>query len=888
MAALCALLAVGPAHAADGPTFYKTVFSTVDGPGPDARPVDPKELKRSPSAAPRKGPKETPQEVEDRSQEALKGPKAPKRMGLAAASGPPNPDRRDPAWCQNRLKVGEIEMHKTFDHWSFCDIQRYQVEYKECDGSTGKCKTLGTVNFRGTLAGEGHQGLSEDDRKLQFTVLLDDAKLFGETDLLKGKPLTLSMSCTVLTNSGSEPCRKGQHSGRSENIGQWMINGFTWFDFVVPIGSATDSDKLAHTEFRLNGSPGVGAPAEGSWTSRAGGARCDSNSYVYYGNLSHGCVFDLTTSVFSFVSRKETEQSAKHVREAQLYPDLTIPPVSNKSIPGAIESGKPLTRMRSGDPNAWNRKKSTAACRKWIAQKYSQLPGGPFDCDEYPFASTYEGSYTGDPDPKAMSHFSVRVISSPDNQQGGRDLNDWYVEQRIIDHDPFYVKVVKQDGSVLSPPAPPAPPKTPQGLVTGDMDDDGKPDLLAVQGSGKLQLFPGKGDGGLGSAQDIGLRGWAGAAVTHGEDFDGDDEQDVIARIGSDLFLYPGKGDGTIGEPVKFKGYGANLDTSIKKIVTISDATGDGYPDVIVGMKDQLWLYPGDPDNRPGLKAPVRIGSRGWDDYDIVAADDRNGDGKADLAVRNKDSGMLFLYYGPLNHELTLPAALAESPVFQLANANSNKCLEIENSSRTNGTKAQQWDCNGQPGANWQTRPIDGTGSLNIINAYSGKCLEVADSSKENGAIAQQWDCTGSEAQVWDKLGTNAPDQFVYRNRNSGKVLEVENSGKTNGAKVQQWDGGSQVGARWRDVPQKTDPGMRVMTPNQSRATRAFNAQNSPLIAAGHDMDRDGHLDLWATRYDGSLAELRDDPARNSTGSPEIHDIKQVAPSGWKDILALG
>ncbi|MFC5144264.1 RICIN domain-containing protein [Streptomyces aureoversilis] len=729
-----------------------------------------------------------------------------------------------------------------------------------------------------------------------FTVQLDNPIFTNETERLKTQILTLGMRCWVTTNNGADYCKQGAHKGRADSISRWLVDPYTWFDFDVPIGSATDTDKLAHVDFKLIGNPGVGSPAEGDWTSRSGGARCDSNGYVYYGNLSHGCVFDQTVSIFSFVSRKETEHSAKHIREAQLYPDLTIPPVNNKSIPGSIESMKPLTRMRSGKENDYNRDKSTAQCRKWIAKKYHTMPNGPFDCDEYPFASTYEGSWMGNPDRTAMSHFSVRAIPSDDNQQGGRDLNDWYVAQRIIDEDRFYVKVVKQDGSELAVPAPPPPPKTPQGLVTGDMDDDGKPDLLAIHkdGTGKLRFHPGKGDGSLGAGKEIGPEGWANAAVfTHGQDFNGDEEEDVVARVGSDLLLYPGKGDGTIGTPIPFKGYGKGWDPAVRSIVTVSDATNDDYPDIIALLKDQLWLYPGDSSDKPSLLAPMKIGTRGWGDYDIVAAGDRTGDGKADLVARNRQSGMMFLYKGPLNRELKTPPPLPEQTVIRMVNGNSEKCLEIDGSSTRNGALAQQWDCKGQAGAQWQIQPDDGSSfsSVRIVNANSGKCLEVADSRKDNGAPVQQWDCVNSETQKWEVIwNSNLAEPFTLRNRNSGKVIEVDNSSKSNGARVQQWDNAGQRGAKWWFREEAPDSGRIVLTPNQSNATRVFNAENSPLIAAGYDSDHDGRLDIWATRYDGSLVLLRDDPQRHDSDSPQpqINAIKDVEKSGWSNIASIG
>jgi hypothetical protein len=120
-------------------------------------------------------------------------------------------------------------------------------------------------------------------------------------------------------------------------------------------------------------------------------------------------------------------------------------------------------------------------------------------------------------------------------------------------------------------------------------------------------------------------------------------------------------------------------------------------------------------------------------------------------------------------------------------NQNSGRCLEVENSSRSNGAQVQQWDCNGQAGSRWYTRDAGG-GYSYIVNMNSGKCLEVENSSRSNGARAQQWDCNGQAGTKWKVTYAKMFGATLITSI-SGKSLEIENSSRSNGARAQQWDG---------------------------------------------------------------------------------------------------
>ncbi|WP_222708202.1 hypothetical protein [Streptomyces sp. PBH53] len=81
-------------------------------------------------------------------------------------------------------------------------------------------------------------------------------------------------------------------------------------------------------------------------------------------------------------------------------------------------------------------------CTKYFGENYSQ--GGKKECDEYPFATTYEGAagsdYDSRQDPK---NFSVMPVAKTENGAAGTLLGQYYKLNRLIDgpDDGFMVKV---------------------------------------------------------------------------------------------------------------------------------------------------------------------------------------------------------------------------------------------------------------------------------------------------------------------------------------------------------------------------------------------------------------------------------------------------------------
>ncbi|MDN3025729.1 NucA/NucB deoxyribonuclease domain-containing protein [Streptomyces sp. S.PB5] len=130
------------------------------------------------------------------------------------------------------------------------------------------------------------------------------------------------------------------------------------------------------------------------------------------------------------MSRKDSavKESALHIYDALKRPERTFPSFQGKTVPGGKD---PLHRLIDKDKQQANRTKSIKECKK----VWGDYSGSGLECDEYPFASTKDGSNKGD------NRYSVRLISGTDNRNGGNRLDEMYTTNRVLDGDAFYVKI---------------------------------------------------------------------------------------------------------------------------------------------------------------------------------------------------------------------------------------------------------------------------------------------------------------------------------------------------------------------------------------------------------------------------------------------------------------
>jgi hypothetical protein len=194
----------------------------------------------------------------------------------------------------------------------------------------------------------------------------------------------------------------------------------------------------------------------------------------------------------------------------------------------------------------------------------------------------------------------------------------------------------------FEPATPPAP-----SASTADVTGDWRDDLVAREtAAGRLWLYPGNGatTGVPFSARTVsGSSGWAGFTMVETPgDLDGDGRVDLIARDAAGaLWLYPGRG-GTWGTR-RLIGTGWQ---AMRTIAGAGDLTGDGRPDVVARQLSNgtLYLYPG---NGTGGFSARRTLATGWSGYDrVIGLGDVTANGVPDLLARQASTGRLYLFRG--------------------------------------------------------------------------------------------------------------------------------------------------------------------------------------------------------------------------------------------------
>ena len=122
----------------------------------------------------------------------------------------------------------------------------------------------------------------------------------------------------------------------------------------------------------------------------------------------------------------------------------------------------------------------------------------------------------------------------------------------------------------------------------------------------------------------------------------------------------------------------------------------------------------------------------------------------------------------------------------QLVGSQSGRCVDVPNSTTTNGTQVQLWDCGG--GANQSFTYTSGK----QLQVYGNKCLDASGRGTTNGTQVIIWDCNGQNNQQWN-LNANGSITGVQ----SGLCVDANGAGTANGTKIILWSCNGQANQQW-------------------------------------------------------------------------------------------
>jgi hypothetical protein len=123
----------------------------------------------------------------------------------------------------------------------------------------------------------------------------------------------------------------------------------------------------------------------------------------------------------------------------------------------------------------------------------------------------------------------------------------------------------------------------------------------------------------------------------------------------------------------------------------------------------------------------------------------------------------------------------------QIVGGQSARCLEVPNSTTTNGTQMQLWDCGTATGQRWTYT------SGRQLTVYGGtKCLDANGAGSSNGTQVIIWDCHGGTNQQW-----NVNSNGTITGQQSGLCLDANAAGTANGTKIILWSCNGQSNQVW-------------------------------------------------------------------------------------------
>lgn len=124
----------------------------------------------------------------------------------------------------------------------------------------------------------------------------------------------------------------------------------------------------------------------------------------------------------------------------------------------------------------------------------------------------------------------------------------------------------------------------------------------------------------------------------------------------------------------------------------------------------------------------------------------------------------------------------------------SNKTLDVNGGSSSNGTNIHLWEANGSAAQKFNVSKLS-NGWYKIANV-NGKSLDVNGSERRSGANVHQWEWHGGSNQQWRFV--SAGNGYYYIQNALGYYLDVNGAGTSNGTNVQVWEKNDSNAQKWK------------------------------------------------------------------------------------------
>jgi hypothetical protein len=287
-----------------------------------------------------------------------------------------------------------------------------------------------------------------------------------------GNPVDLSsINFAVALQCHGTPAPAGCHSATTEDsktIGAWKSSPWTK-QFTIdsdPAGTSAPSyvaTGIFYPTFTFSHRDTVPDTHDPSSLGIEAGIRFDSAGGLsgYLGKkLPSGAIFGTVNSAhavtvpepqltYGMAPSDNEREVAQHIYVALNSPDNTYP-----RVPRGVHKrfSATLERLGSEAQITANRAVSTGLCAAVWGARYPTAYGRALDCDEYPFASTYQGGT------RSGINLSVCPLGYSSNRSAGTQLKNFYATNRVLDGEPFKVKIDPAGQPLPTHPPCPVPP----------------------------------------------------------------------------------------------------------------------------------------------------------------------------------------------------------------------------------------------------------------------------------------------------------------------------------------------------------------------------------------------------------------------------------------------